>query len=311
MSKVIDGVIGHAIGDAMGVPVEFCLRDELFRHPVMTMIGHGSHDVLEGSWSDDTSMEICLMSSFIDKKKIDYDDIMDHFLRWVRYGEFTPDGKMFDIDKTCLQAIEKYSNGECSAVNSGIDTVESNGNGSLMRILPVAYYAYFKRLNEHEIYELVKDISSLTNRHEISILGCYIYVLYVIRLLEGKDKFASYNMMRLADFSMFQDESLDAYHRILKEDIKKCDTQEIRSSGYIVDTLEASLWVFLNARDFKEAIIASINLGEDTDTIGAVTGSMAGIVYGYDDIPREWLKKLRKREYLEELSIQFEEALHS
>ena len=311
MSKIVDGVIGHAIGDAMGVPVEFCLREDLFKKPVMTMIGYGSHNVAEGSWSDDTSMEICLMKSYIDKKNFDYDDIMNNFQKWFEEGEFTPDGKMFDIGRTCLTAIQNYSVGGVSALESGLNSISSNGNGSLMRILPIAYYAYYKKLNERDIYELVRNISSLTHRHEISILACYIYVLYVIRLLEGKDKFASYNMMRLADFSMFSEESLKCFERILKEDIKKCDISEIRSTGYVVDTLEASLWVFLNARDFKEAIIASINLGDDTDTIGAITGSMAGILYGYEDIPKEWLMKLKRREYLEKLSLEFEEAICS
>ena len=128
-------------------------------------------------------------------------------------------------------------------------------------------------------------------------------------LLNGKDKFSAYNMTKLIDYSKFSKESLEVYSRILKDDIKRLNITEIKSSGYIVDTLEASMWVLLNAKDYREAIIGAINLGQDTDTIGAIAGSMAGIVYGYDSIPDKWLEKLVKREYLEELCDKFEEVL--
>ena len=115
-------------------------------------------------------------------------------------------------------------------------------------------------------------------------------------------------MTKLIDYSRFSKESLEVYSRILKDDIKRFNITKIKSSGYIVDTLEASMWVLLNAKDYREAIIGAINLGQDTDTIGAITGSMAGIVYGYDTIPEKWLSKLVKREYLEELCNNFEEV---
>ena len=105
----------------------------------------------------------------------------------------------------------------------------------------------------------------------------------------GKDKFSSYNMVRLIDYSMFSKESLDLYSRLLKDDIGKFNIDDIKSSGYVIDTLEASLWVLLKSKNYKESIIGAINLGNDTDTIGAITGSMSGIIYGYDDIPKKWL----------------------
>lgn len=309
MSKIKDGIIGHAIGDAMGVPVEFCMREKLLKHPVMDMIGYGSHPVPEGFWSDDTSMEIALMDSFIANGKFDYDDIMKRFSNWVNYGEYTPDGKVFDIGKTCLRAIKKYVCDNITPIECGSTDFNSNGNGSLMRILPVAYYCYYKKLKSNEIYQLVKEVSSLTHGHEISILGCYIYVSYVLFLLNGKDKFSAYNMVKLIDYSMFDKESLNLYSRILKEDISKLNVDDIKSSGYIVDTLEASLWVLLKSKSYKESIIGAINLGNDTDTIGAITGSMSGIIYGYDDIPKKWLDKLAKRDYLEKLCDNFEFVL--
>ena len=187
---------------------------------------------------------------------------MQRFIDWINKGDYTPGGKLFDIGRTCLKAIHNYSLGNTKALESGLLNINANGNGSLMRILPVAYYCFYHNSSSNEIYTLTKNVSSLTHRHEISIMACYIYVNY-----------------------------------------------EISSSGYVVDTLEASLWVILNARNFKEAIIGSVNLGNDTDTIGAITGSMAGIIYGYDSISKNWLEKLARREYLENLCVRFEMAI--
>lgn len=309
MSKIKDGVIGHAIGDAMGVPVEFCIREKLLAHPVTKMIGYGSHDVPAGTWSDDTSMEIATMDSMINQGgKINCEDIMMNFYYWLKEAKYTPYGEVFDAGRTCIKSIINFSKGydisEC-----GQKDEYSNGNGSLMRILPIAYYCYYNKLKEEEIFEVVKDVSSLTHAHEISVLGCYIYVNYIIKLLEGKDKFESYNLIKLIDYSMFTEESLEVYKRILKEDIEKYSIDEIKSSGYVVDTLEASFWILLNASNFKEAIIGAINLGNDTDTIAAITGSMAGILYGYNSIPQEWLDKLAKRDYIEDLCDKLEKVL--
>lgn len=181
MLKIKDGIIGHAIGDAMGVPVEFCDRQELLKNPVTDMVGYGTYSVPAGTWSDDTSMEIALMDSFVKKKTVDY--------------------------------------------------------------------------------------------------------------------------------SMFNEETLKLYSRILQNDISKLEINDIKSSGYIVDTLEASLWSLLKTENYKDAVIKAINLGNDTDTIGAIVGSMAGILYRYNDIPSEWLNKLAKRDYLEKLCSDFETTL--
>lgn len=309
MSKIKDGVIGHAIGDAMGVPVEFCIREKLLAHPVTKMIGYGSHDVPAGTWSDDTSMEIATMDSMINQGgRINCEDIMMNFYYWLKEAKYTPYDEVFDAGRTCIKSIINFSKGY-DILECGQKDEYSNGNGSLMRILPIAYYCYYNKLKEEEIFEVVKDVSSLTHAHEISVLGCYIYVNYIIKLLEGKDKFESYNLIKLIDYSMFTEESLEVYKRILKEDIEKYSIDEIKSSGYVVDTLEASFWILLNASNFKEAIIGAINLGNDTDTIAAITGSMAGILYGYNSIPQEWLDKLAKRDYIEDLCDKLEKVL--
>lgn len=307
MSKIRDGIIGHAIGDAMGVPVEFKDRESLMYNPVKEMRRSYAGD--KGTWSDDTSMEIATMDSFINNKNWNYDDIMINFGDWINDARFTARDNTFDVGRTCLTAIRNYLQKGTPALESGLDDINSNGNGSLMRILPVAYYCFYKKLNNSDIYEVVKNISSLTHRHEISILGCYIYVLYVIKLLQDKDKYSAYNMIKIEDYSMFSEESKESYKRILRGDLNSLNVDDIKSSGYVVDTLEASMWVLLKAKNYKESIIGSVNLGGDTDTIGAITGSMAGIIYGYDSFPKDWLNNLARREYIEELCNNFEKVL--
>ncbi len=173
MSKFIDSIIGHVIGDAMGVPTQFCMRNRLLEHLVTEMISSNKTGQPAGSWSDDTSMEICTIDSFIQNENWNYSDIMSRWLEWVNDAKYTPNNETFDVGKTCLRAIRNFSLGIAS-LKCGLDSETSNGNGSLMRILPVALYSYYKKLNETEIIKLTNEISSLTHAYEISKLGCYI-----------------------------------------------------------------------------------------------------------------------------------------
>ncbi len=306
MSKIIDGVIGHAIGDAMGTPVQFKDR-KLFYKPVKEMLSSGAGD--KGTWSDDTSMELATIDSFINCNGWNYEDIMKNFYDWINEAKYTSRGITFDVGTTCLRAIKNYAYNGISPLEAGLNDINSNGNGSLMRIQPIAYYCYYKKLKTKEIYNLVKDISSLTHRHDISILGCYIYILYMVKLLQGDDKRTAYSKIQNEDYSMFSEETKECYKRILKNDISSFVVDEIKSSGYVVDSLEASIWAVLRAEDFRETIVEAINLGGDTDTIGAIAGSMAGIIYGYDNMPEEWINAIARKDYIEELCNKFEKKL--
>lgn len=308
MSKYVDGIIGHAIADAMGVPTEFCIREKLQRNKVTDMIGYGSHDVPAGTWSDDTTMEIALIDSYVNKGKFDYDDIMVCFYHWLNDAKYTATNEVFDAGRTCIQAIINYSKGK-EPLDCGLKDEFSNGNGSLMRILPVALYCHTKNLKEKEIIKLTNDISSLTHAHEISRLGCYIYVRYVMYLLDGLTKEEAYEKIQKLKYKSYGSYALEKYERILKDDISKYDMDDISSRGYVVDTLEAAFWVLLRHNNYKDTIIEAINLGDDTDTVSAIAGSMAGIIYGIDSIPKNWLDTLLKREYLIELAENFEKKV--
>ena len=313
-SRTIDsknGIIGLAVGDAIGVPLEFLNREDLINNPVTTMLEDKKERIPKGSWSDDTSLNIALIDSINKNQKVDLYDIGQRFIAWGENGEYTPTGKMFGIGRTTLKAIARLEEGKLAPEECGGDTESENGNGSLMRILPLVYYCYSKNLNEKEIYEVVKNVSSITHRHEISIMGCFIYVMYGISLLNDKNLLQSYKYIKKLKYNTyFSKETIDKYKRILGENIAKCELEEIKSTGFVIDTLEATIWTLLNTDSYNQAIIGAINLGGDADTVGACVGGVAGIYYGLESINKDWIKDLQKYDYIENMCNEFNKVLN-
>lgn len=307
--KSKNGIIGVAVADALGVPVEFKSRKELKKNPITDMIGNGTYNMPKGTWSDDTSMTLATIDSIIQKGNIDTNDIADKFLNWFRKSEYTATGKTFDIGRTTLQALAKYELKIDVANNCGEDDEYSNGNGSLMRMLPIAYYCFSKQLKDKEILELVKEVSSITHKHEVSILGCYIYVKFAIELLNGNNKELAYQNIKRLKYDLFEKCNIQRYERIIENDIKIYSEDEIKSTGYVVDTLEAVLWLFLNFNDYNKTVLKAINLGDDTDTVGACVGGLAGIYYGIENINTEWKSNLIKYDYIVNICNKFDEIL--
>lgn len=305
--KYIDGLMGFAIGDAMGVPLETQSREDLLKKPVTKVIGHGTYDMPEGTWSDDTSMMIATIDSINAKNDIDFNDIALKFVAYKNHAQFTPAHEVFGLDKICAQAIDKFEENHDDPITCGLSDSTSNSNGSLMRILPIAYYALDKKLKDFEVRELVTKISSITHANDISIMGCYIYTRYAMFLLTGKDKYSAYSMTKCVDYTMFSEEAQREYDRLLKEDISKIKINEIKSTNYVVDTLEACFWLILKSENYKEAIIGALNLGDSTDTIAALTGGLAGIIFGYDFIPEDWKNSIIRKEYLLDIFEEFSE----
>ncbi len=306
------GIIGLAVGDAMGVPLEFQMRETLLQDPVTEMLGYKSHDVPKGSWSDDSSMTFATIDAIIKDKEINCNTIANNFLEWMKNAKYTPTERVFDIGRTCLRAIAKFEAKQEIAEKCGGISEMDNGNGSLMRILPLAYYCYAKNNNEQEVYELVKKVSSITHGHEISIMGCFIYVLYGMQLINEKNLEQSYKYIKKIRYKdYFSVDTISRYERIIKNNIKKYQLQDIKSSGYVVDTLEATFWVLLNTNSYNQSIIGAINLGNDTDTVGACVGGLAGIYYGLDAICNSWKNDLLKYNYIEELCNNFNDTLNN
>ena len=310
MEEVIkNGIMGFIIGDAMGVPLEFKKRD-MFKDNKVTDMVSSARVGAKGIWSDDSSMTLATMQSIIDNKgKINYKSIMDNFILWVSNKDFLAIDEAFGIGSTTLLALGNYYNKRYEKVTGcGMAGFNHNGNGSLMRILPIAYYSYYKKLNDDKIYNLVKDISSLTHSHEISILGCFIYTLLVINLLNGKTKENAYSNIRKYNYrKYFSLDSIKFYERLLNNDISKLDMDSISSMGFVVDTLEAVIWCFMNNNSYDKAIIEAINLGNDSDTIGALVGGLCGIYYG--NLPIKWLDSVVRKDYLLELCAKYYDVI--
>ena len=311
MDKSIkNGIIGFVVGDVLGVPVEFMVREELRKNPVVDLRAYGTHNQPLGSWSDDTSMTLATMDSIIHKEEIDTTDIENRFFNWYRKNEYTPLGKVFDIGRTTIQAFVKYELKLDEAKNCGEDDEYSNGNGSLMRMIPIAYYIYYKKIkDDKEIYNIVKDVSSITHRHEVSILGCYIYVSFILGLLNGLEKEQVYNNTKKMNYNYFSKDSLKRYDRILKGDITALNLDDINSDGYIVNTLECVLYMFLKSNDYNTTILEGVNLGNDTDTIGSCLGGLLGLYYGLDSIKESWRKNIIKYDYIIDLCNKFENII--
>ena len=302
-------IIGHAIGDALGVPVEFKSRERLREQPVGEMTGYGSHNVPAGTWSDDTSMTLCLMESLARLGNIDYRDIMNNFLLWMNNGEFTATWTAFDIGITTRRALSAFSSGNTEALECGESGERANGNGSLMRISPLVPYLYAKNGGELTIQELdiVHNVSRLTHAHARSQMACGIYVFIAIQLLKDKDIPAAIQMGINKAYEFYSSQrdftrELNTYSRLW--DVKsfaRIKEWDIKSTGYVADTLEASLWCLLNTDNYCECVLKAVNLGDDTDTVGAITGGLAGLAYGMDNIPSDWKNRLQREKYIEEL----------
>jgi ADP-ribosylglycohydrolase len=304
MSKIKDGILGLCVGDALGVPVEFQSREELKQQPVTDMIGYGTYRQPPGTWSDDASLTLCLLESLANGGQLDTTDIANLFIQWFREGFWSAHGYVFDIGNATRDALEQIDREGIPPESAGGSGEYSNGNGSLMRILPLAFY--IKAHDEKDVLSLVERVSSITHRHRISVLACYFYVYYVLLLLTGGEKLDCYRETVDHMQTRFGDDPFMApFEQIMSGELHLLPETEIRSSGYVVHTLEASLWSLLTTQSYEDAVLRAVNLGEDTDTTGAVTGGMAGIYFGITDIPARWLEQLARVEDIERLCERF------
>lgn len=305
-----DGIIGLAIGDAMGVPLRFMEREKLLENPVTQMTSGGTFEKEKGTWSDSTSLTLATMDSIMHCFGISTTDMGNKFVNWMKNAEYTANGERFDIGRTTMIALSRFEK-DGQPFDSGSAAEDSNGNDILIRMLPIAYYSYTSHLQANDVYDLVKKVSYITHAHEISVLGSYIYVMFAIKLLEGKSKFDAYKEVQKIGYSQFSKGAIEMYNKIIKKDINAFELDEIRTSGYVVDSLEAVLWVILNTESFNQAIIGAINLGNETDRIAACTGGLAGIMYGLKDMNIEWRIDLKRYTYIRSMSDDFDAALRS
>ncbi len=252
-----DCILGQSVADALGVPYEFRARGTF---TCTDMVGFGSHHQPAGTWSDDTSMALCICDSVRELGRIDTEDIRQRFVRWYRDGAYTVDG-LFDIGGACARALDQ---------GHGCAGEWDNGNGSLMRTVPLA----FTDATDDE----VRAVSAITHAHATSTELCVALVRIARELVRGA-----------APCDAVPDAAALAAR----------PQAEIRSGGFVRDTYEAALWCLLTTSTYEDCVLTAVNLGDDTDTTAAVAGALAGIVYEAEAIPARWLSALRGRDVIE------------
>lgn len=310
LEKLQSIVYGYAVADACGVPVEFCPRSLLKLNPVKNMREFGTWNQPAGTWSDDTSLTLATMESIARLQTIDYADIMKNFLQWYFLSKFTANNETFDCGATTFLALRNFAN-QTSPLLCGLSDEKSNGNGSLMRILPVAVYFYslYGDLNKDAI-NVIHNISSLTHAHPRSLIACGIYSFIAVQLLKGlslHDAIFS-GIDNAKNFYSNQPkfiQQLDHYSRLFDKNFAALPEYEIESTGYVVSTLEAVVWCLLKTDNYKSLVLKAVNLGGDTDTVSAIAGGLAGIAYGLQDIPKDWLATLKNKTCLEKITEDF------
>jgi ADP-ribosyl-[dinitrogen reductase] hydrolase len=279
--------LGLAIGDAVGTTLEFTARDSV--PPLIDMVGGGPFKLAPGEWTDDTTMALCLAETLVAKDTVDQDDFMHRLRGWLERGENTVPGRCFDIGVTTRAAIERFAaNGFAAA---GSIAPDSAGNACLSRLAPLA----IRFAADPDLAALQAQKQSRTTHGAMECLdACKLFVAQLIDALNGADKDAAtrQRVMGLAPRLLF----------ISAGEWRQKTRAQIRSSGYVVHTLEAALWAVWQADNFRDTVLVAANLGDDADSVAAVAGQLAGALYGASGIPPEWLARLAWRERIEALA---------
>ncbi len=312
---IFDGMYGLAVADALGVPYETETLESMRRNPCVDMIGFRHHNQPSGSWSDDTSMSLCVADSL--SRGYDLTDMMKRFSRWRGGSEYTAAGKTFDVGRTCRRAISRFWDGY-PAEYCGDSTIGGNGNGALMRTFPIALYQcvnfHGERLSEFLLP--IHEVSRLTHAHEIGLICCGMFSLTLKELLaEGRNH-------RLLDAAQTAyHEGMETYgsmdgdfktHLALftePEVLTQITADELPSWGYALNTWNIALWSLLTTDNYRDCVLKAINVGGDTDTNGAVSGALAGVVYGKDSIPADWLGTLLNKELIDVICGRFNKSV--
>ncbi len=303
--RYLGSMIGLAVGDALGASVEFQARDSFV--PIRNYREGGKFNVIIGEYTDDTAMALCLAKSLIEKNGTDQKDQLQKYLLWYESGYLSANSRSIGCGKTILRALQRYLGGNCSECGN-IRLKKGACNGSLMRVAPVALF-YAK--NRSLAMEMAAKSSYTTHGLKICADACMVFTAIIIGAIEGKSKkdllssgYAK-EIFGALKSCVFDQEIVDVVLGSYKNKIR----DEISSSGYVVNTLEAALWAFYNSESFDEGLILSVNLGFDADTVAAVYGQIAGAYYGIDMIGNEFKNNLLNVELIKSVSLDLYELL--
>jgi ADP-ribosyl-[dinitrogen reductase] hydrolase len=278
--RVLGTLMGLAVGDALGVPVEFKTRGNY--PPVTGMRGMGTYHQPAGTWSDDTSMALCLADALL-ADDLNLRSQMERYSRWLYQAEWTAHGNVFDSGNRTQQTIGEYR-------RSGrflLDGEGSAGNGSIMRLAPVPMYCHARPQRVAEVYA---EASSLPTHCDARCLSAARWMsAWMWRAMNGADLAT---LMDAGDLGVTG--LAPEIAQVVAGSYRALSREQVKSGGYVVDTLEAALWALAHHSTFQETVLAAVNLGEDSDTVGAVAGQMAGALYGLSAVPSEWVRALAR-----------------
>ncbi|MGD8206204.1 ADP-ribosylarginine hydrolase Tri1 [Pantoea sp. FN0305] len=276
LDKARGALVGLAVGDAVGTTLEFLPRD---KGKVENMVGGGPFHLKPGEWTDDTSMALCLAETYLEAGTMDVDLFRKKLVRWYHYGENSSNGRCFDIGNTTRFALDEYlKNGEGWFGNTSEETA---GNAGVIRHAPVAI---FRRKSFLQMWNDSKSQSLATHGAVESISSCQFLGAVLHYLLNGYNKEDAFSPHVLSSALRVMIINAGEY--------KQKTRDQIRSSGYVIDTLEAAMWAVWNTDNFRDAILLAANLGDDADSVAATAGQIAGALYGYSGIPQEWRDRL-------------------
>jgi ADP-ribosylglycohydrolase len=290
-------LLGLAIGDALGAAIEFEMPGTFAE--VTGYRDGGPHGLAPGEWTDDTSMALALADS-IAEDGWDLDDQVEHYLKWWKTGAYSVNDRVFDIGVTTVRALQRFQE-TGNARYSGDRSERASGNGSIMRLAPVPIrYCYMFPNGLDDLIERCMESSLPTHASPQCLSGCAYMGLLLCGLIHGlpREEVLSPDWEPLRRLK-----TAYALHPEIEEvasgSFRHKHPPEIVGSGYVVKSLEAALWAFHDAQDFREAVLRAVNLGDDADTTGAVCGQFAGAYWGESGIPVEWRDGLARRDMIE------------
>lgn len=280
-SRAIGAMLGLAVGDAIGTSIEFRRRDSY--EPLTDMVGGGPFRLIPGQWTDDTAMALALLDSLLAKGTLDEADLMTRFAKWWRAGAYSSTGTCFDIGVTTRAALERWE--RTGDPVSGSSDPRSAGNGSLMRLAPVLV-GYFR--DRERMRDFARRQSATTHAAPEAVDACVAFGELIADAINGRplDEI-------LSPFSMsLHMPYAGAVETIMHGSWRGKRRDQIKSSGYVAHSLEAAIWCVARTGTFAEAVLLAANLGDDADTTAAITGQLAGSVYGVKGIPPSWCDKI-------------------
>lgn len=306
--KIKSGIYGYLIGDAVGVPYEFCSAEKLERLEFIDMIppkkfNRSHREVKPGTWSDDGAQMLCMLSSVLECRNFNINNLAKKLLTWYEKGYMAVNQKVFGVTEQTVKALQLYSKTK-NPLTSGSAVRNGKGNSSLIRVLPLALCTAY---SDEKLVEYAHSQSLITHSDIIPQLCCSFYALWIREVMRENDiKSAYIKALNLLKEIYTKNLNYKVYIKSLENELKLEDiTIRGKGSKYVLDTIRSVRDVLFETDNYKEAIIKSIILGNDTDTTAALSGGIAGIFYGYDDIPEEWLRLLKGKNIVEKLLSNF------